>query len=133
MQKESSALLLLTQTTAQLREPIPKRLRTEHEKRPCSVDTEEDDSSSEAQLPDPKKNRPNPKQTCPDPSLTHSNPLIIATVREEAATMTVAAAEARVIKAQKRAAPAAAAATASESALAMVVGAAEPAQAVRSA
>jgi len=46
----STAFLLLVQATAKLPEQVPKRQRMEREKRPRSVDTEEDDSASEAQL-----------------------------------------------------------------------------------
>jgi len=56
-----SAFLLLAQTTAELPEQVLKRQRMEHEKRPRSVDTEEDDSASEAQLLGPKDGQSEPE------------------------------------------------------------------------
>jgi len=53
--------LLLAQTTAQLPEQVPKRQRMEHEKRPRTVNTDEDDSASEAQLLGPKGDQSEPE------------------------------------------------------------------------
>jgi len=57
----STAFLLLAHATAQLPEQVPKRQRTEHEKRPRSVDTEEDDSSSEVELQGAKDDQSEPE------------------------------------------------------------------------
>jgi len=57
----ASSALLLAQITAQLPEQAPKRQRTEHEKKPRSVDTEEGDSTSEAQRPGPRDDQPEPE------------------------------------------------------------------------
>ena len=57
----SPALRLLVQTTGHLSEKVPKRQRTEHEKRPRSVNTDEDNSPSKEQLPGPKNGRSEPE------------------------------------------------------------------------
>ena len=44
---------------------MPKRQRTEHEKRPRTVDTEENDSPSEDQLPGPKNDQSEPEVDLP--------------------------------------------------------------------
>jgi len=82
-------------------EQVPKRQRTEHEKRPRSVDTEEDDTTSEVQLQGPKNDQPNPRQASLDPSMTHSNHMMVASVLEYATTSTVARVEARVTETEE--------------------------------
>ena len=60
-----TAFLLLAQATAQPPEQLPKRQRTEHEKRHCSVDTKEDDSSPEVELQVSKDDQSEPEADRP--------------------------------------------------------------------